>query len=376
MARFYKAFFFLLILPLVLYPQSQDIKFEHLSVEQGLSNNHIRSILQDHQGFMWFATGEGLNKYDGYKFTTYRHDPEDSTSLSHNDLTWVYENPSGDLWISTIGGGLNKYVREKDNFINYKHNPDDPESIITDVMQQTVGFQYNGTDVLWIGTQYGLDKMDLITHKFKHYPHTDKGFPYSYIEAMAVDSSGLVWIGGPAGLYKFDPRTELFTNYQNDPENPFSLSDNVVLSLWLDNSGILWVGTTGGGLNKFDPKKEQFIRYQHDPDNHHSLSNNWVSAIYKDRSGVLWVGTAAGGLNKFDPSGKQFSHYKHNPGNPNSISDNTVISIYEDKSGVLWVGTWGGINKFDPEKSKFSNYMSIPGNRNSISDSYIWSIFG
>jgi signal transduction histidine kinase/ligand-binding sensor domain-containing protein/CheY-like chemotaxis protein/AraC-like DNA-binding protein len=325
---------------------------------------------------MWIATEDGLNKYDGYKFTTYRHDPHDSTSLSNNNLTSLYDDPSGNLWISTIGGGLNKYNHEKDHFFNYTPDPNNPESISTNVMQQTVGFNYDGKAVLWVGTQFGLNKMDLVTQKFKHYQHSDKGFPYTYIEAMIVDSLGFVWIGcTEGGLYKFDPKTELFTNYQHDPENPYSLSDNSVSSIWLDSSGILWVGTSNGGLNKFDQKKEQFIRYQHDPYNPHSLSHKFVVAIYEDRAGILWVGTAAGGLNRFNRETGHFSHYKYEPGNSNSLGDNTVMCIYEDISSVLWVGTWEGIYKFDPGKTEFSDYKQIPGNPNSLSNSYIWSIY-
>jgi signal transduction histidine kinase/ligand-binding sensor domain-containing protein/DNA-binding response OmpR family regulator len=352
----------------------QGIKFEHISVEQGLSNAEVHDILQDDQGFMWFATKEGLNKYDGYKFTTYLHDPTDSTSLGSNNLTSLYEDPSGNLWISTIKGGLNKYIRETDNFISYKPQPDKPGNIISDVLQQTAGFNYNGKAVLWVGTQYGLNKLDLSTQKFKYYPHTQKGFPYTYIESLVVDSSGLVWMGcTEGGLYKFDPASELFTNYQHDPKNPYSISSSSIVSLWLDRSGILWIGTTEG-LNKFDPEKERFIRYQPDPQNPRSLSQKFLVAIYEDGAGNLWVGTATGGLNKFDPEMDQFRHYKFDPANPNSLSDNTVTCIYQDKSDVLWVGTWNGISKSDPGKVPFSNYVQIAGNRNSLNDNYITSI--
>ena len=114
MTRFYKAFIFFLTLPLVLHPQSQDIKFEHISVEQGLSHGDIHGILQDHQGFMWFATEDGLNKYDGYRISTFRHDLDDSTSLGSNFIRSLYEDSSGELWISTTGGALiNLIVRKK-----------------------------------------------------------------------------------------------------------------------------------------------------------------------------------------------------------------------------------------------------------------------
>jgi signal transduction histidine kinase/ligand-binding sensor domain-containing protein/DNA-binding response OmpR family regulator len=356
--------------------QAQEIKFEHISVEQGLSSSIVTSVLQDYQGFMWFGTKDGLNKYDGYTFTTYRNMPGDSTSLHNNDVTALYEDPSGNLWISTIGGGLNKYNREEDNFISYLPDPNNPESISSATMEQTAGYQYNGKDILWIGSANGLNKMDIAAQKFKYYPHSDKGHPYTYIETILVDTHGIVWFGcTEEGLYKFDPWTELFINYQHEPGNEHSLSNNTVMSICEDKSGIFWIGTAFGGLNKFDPEKEQFIRYQHDPKNPASLSNNWVHSLYEDREGNLWVGTAMGGLNRFDRENERFIHYQHDPGNPGSISDHTVIGICEDKSGVFWVGTFEGINKFDPGKIQFSEYKQLPGNPNSLSNNYIWSLY-
>ena len=112
MARFYKAFILFFVLPYILYPQSQDIKFEHLSVAQGLSLSWAVCILQDSRGFMWFGTDEGLNKYDGYKFTIFRHDPDNPNSLSHNAARSLFEDKSGNLWIGTTGGGIDKFDLE------------------------------------------------------------------------------------------------------------------------------------------------------------------------------------------------------------------------------------------------------------------------
>jgi ligand-binding sensor domain-containing protein len=376
MARFFKTFIIFLTYPLVVYPQYENIKFEHISVEQGLSSSIVTSILQDYQGFMWFGTKDGLNKYDGYTITTYRNKPGDSTSLSNNNVTSLYKDPSGNIWISTIGGGLNKYNREEDNFISFIPDPNNPESISSADMEQTAGNQYNGKDILWVGSANGLNKMDILAQKFKYYPHTDKGHPYSYIETILVDTYGFVWIGcSEGGLYKFNPQSEQFTNYHHESGNEHSLSNNTVMPIDEDKSGIFWIGTAFGGLNKFDPKTEQFTSYQHDPDNPFSLSNNWVHSLYEDRGGNLWIGTAMGGLNRFDRGNEQFIHYQHDPGNAGSISDHTVIGIYEDKSGVFWVGTFEGINKFDPGKIQFSAYKQFPGNPNSLSDSYIWSLY-
>jgi signal transduction histidine kinase/DNA-binding response OmpR family regulator/streptogramin lyase len=371
MVRFYNAFIYYLTLPLILFSQSPDIKFDHISVEQGLSHGNVNCILQDCQGFMWFGTEEGLNKYDGYKFTTYRHDPDDSLSLKSNWITSLYEDRSGVLWISTLGAGLFRFDRDKEKFFNYK-----PSGLTAITIEQIVEFRYGENDVLWVGGYNGLFKIALATSMCTHYPHTNQGTPYNWVITMLVDSSGKVLIGSrDGGLHIFNPETEQYIHYRHDPLNPSSLSSDKITSLYLDISGTLWIGTDDGGLNKFDRDKKQFIRYKHEPDNPKSLSSNQVWPIFEDRSGYLWVGTLVGGLNRFDRTTEQFTCYQQDPGQQNSLSDNSVISIYEDKSSVLWVGTYGGgLNKFDPNKSPFSKYTKKPGNPNSLCDNYITSV--
>jgi len=371
-----KLLFCFFCIPFILFAQSKDIKFERISVEQGLSNGIVHCILQDHQGFMWFATEDGLNKYDGYKFTTYRHVPDDSTTLANNYITTIYEDQSGVLWIGIVAGGLNRFNREKETFTNYIYNPNNPAGINSRSLQHIVETRYGGKNVLWIGAKHGLNKMDITAKIFKHYPPTNQGHPYNFIHAVVIDSSRNVWIGcANGGIYKFDPETEQYTHYKHNPGNQNSLSHDQILSLYLDNSGILWIGTRGGGLNKFDLESEKFIRYKHESNNPYSLRNNVINSIYEDQSGVLWICTADGGLNRFNRETEQFIHYKHEPGNPNSLSSNNVMYIYEDKSGVHWVGTNNGLNKFDSRKTQFSDFRQIPGNSNSLSNNYITSVY-
>jgi signal transduction histidine kinase/ligand-binding sensor domain-containing protein/DNA-binding response OmpR family regulator len=365
-----KSLISLLAFPIILYAQSQNLRFEHISVEQGLSHEKVRCILQDSQGFMWFGTDDGLNNYDGYNFSTYRFDPDDSTSIGSNSIADLFEDHLGTLWIGTITGGLNKFNREKEIFTRYKYNRDNPSGISSNDVKQIREFRYEEKDVLWIGTGGGLNKMDMVTQEFNYYPHTKKKFPYTYIESMVVDSSGIVWFGTTeGGLYKFNPITEQYTNYQHDPDNPNSISNNRILSLCLDRSGILWIGTVDVRLNKFDPKNNVFLSYQLDPDNPSILRSNFAIAIYEDRRGTLWVGTGLTGLNKFDRQTEQLTRYINEPGDPTSLSDNTILDIFEDKSGVMWIGTWGGVNKIDPGKIQFSVYKNIPGNPNSLNGS-------
>jgi len=358
------------------YSQSQDIKFEHISVEHGLSHEIVRCILQDRFGFMWFGTEQGVCRYDGYKFTIYRHDPDNSTTIGGNYITTLFEDKKGVIWVGTLGGGLNKFNREKNSFTRFLYNPQNPDGISSNSTEQIAEYHFDGRDILWIGSAHGLNRMDMTTEEFEHFLPSDKPYPYNYIESLVLDSSGNVWIGcARGGLYKFDPKTEEFTHQQFDPKDPHSSDDNTVMSLFLDQSGTLWVGTFEGGVYKFEQNMEKFTHYQHNPKDPFSLSSNFVVSIHEDHNGILWIGTANGGLNKFNKKTGQFIRYRHDSGDPTSLCDNSVVSIYEDRSGVLWLGTWGGINKIDPRKSCISDFKQLPGNPNSLNDSHIWSIY-
>ncbi len=366
--------------------RDNDIRFEHISLEQGLSQSVVLCILQDSKGFMWFGTQDGLNRYDGYEFTVYKHDPENPNSLSDNFIQSLYEDQSGALWIGTNGGGLDRFDRETEQFIHYQHDPNDPHSLsnnqIWSVYQDQAG-------VLWIGTfGGGLNRFDRETEQFIHYQN-DPDDPHSLSNDIVLpiyeDREGMLWIGTyGGGLDRFDRETEQFIHYQNDPDDPHSLSDNAVCSIYEDRAGVLWIGTQDGGLNRFDRDTEQFIHYQNDPNDPHSLSNNDVHSIYQDREGVLWLGTVGGGLDRlvlsdaegFDRDTAQFIHYQNDLNDPHSLSDNTVYSIYQDQAGVLWIGTFGGgLNKFDRSTERFARYQTDPNDPHSLSDSTVWSIY-
>jgi len=160
-----------------LYAQNRPVKFERLSLEQGLSQSSANCILQDSKGYMWFGTQDGLNKYDGYSFTVYRHDVLDSNSLSGAWVLSIYEDRAGALWIGTWGGGLNKFDRDTERFTRLVNDPKNPHSL----------------------------------------SHNDVGSIYE-------DHAGMLWIGTSSGLNKFDRDTERFTHFVNDPQNPHSLS--------------------------------------------------------------------------------------------------------------------------------------------------------
>ncbi|MCP5045627.1 MAG: hypothetical protein GY940_00535, partial [bacterium] len=219
---------------------------------------------------------------------------------------------------------------------------------------------------LWVGTDAGgLNKLDKTSGQFIQYRH-DSQNPHSLsnnsVQFVCEDRSGMLWVGTfGGGLNKFDKKSRKFSHYYHDPHDPNSLSHNNVLYIYEDRSRALWIGTYGGGLNKLDQNRSQFTHYQHRDADPQSLSNNDVRTIYQDRSGALWIGTWGGGLNKFDKQSGGFTRFQHDPGDPHSLSYDIVRSIYEDRSGTLWVGTNDGLNKFDPANKKFRSYHEKDG---------------
>jgi ligand-binding sensor domain-containing protein/signal transduction histidine kinase len=402
--------------------QSASLRFDTLSVEDGLSQSSVRAIYQDAQGFMWFGTEDGLNKYDGYSFTIFRHDPENTTSLSDNTITAIYQDTQGDiwfgtasgldrlrpetetfehflylpgdpsslggtsvtaivedtharLWVATSDGGLSQYNRETNTFVRYPHDPNNPDSPISD---QTNALSADAKGGLWIGTYEGLDYFDTNTGQFTHYrndPSSARSLRDNRVLALFIDRSGIVWVGTEeGGLNRFNPVDGTFLAYQNRVNNPYTISSNLVRAIYEDGNGQLWVGGRDG-VNLFNRRDDYFTRYQHDPNDSHSLSNNQVLSIYSDRSGVLWIGTFGGGMSKYVQNNDRFTLYQHRPNVTTSLSDDVVYSIYEDRGGTLWVGTMeGGLNRLDEESVIFYSYQHNPSNPASIGSNDVRAI--
>jgi PAS domain S-box-containing protein len=325
-----------------------NLKFEHLTTDHGLANNIVWGIVQDNRGFMWFSSLDGLNRYDGYNFKVYKHDPEDPNSLSDNLIRQIYSDRSGILWLTTFAGGLNKFDPETEEFVRYQHDPADPKSLSDNAVRAI--YEDRAGD-LWLGTLGGLNKFEPATGTFVHYRH-DPADPASLADdqvfSIYEDQAGNLWVGTwNGGLDKFDRESESFTHFQHDPDDPNSLSHNSVTAIFQDKAAKLWIGTWGGGLNQFIPETMQFIRYQYDPGDPTSIGSDAVVAIYQDQSDLLWFGTLGGGLNLFDPPTATFIRYQHDEIDPYSLSHNDVTAIYEDAEGTLWLGTrTGGINKY------------------------------
>ncbi len=374
----------ILLFSQIVLAQNNEVKFEHISIEQGLSQSSVFTIFQDSKGFLWFGTLDGLDKYDGYKFSVYRSVPHDSNSLSDNTIFKIYEDRNGILWIGTLGGGLDKFDRSTDKFTSFRFSPHDSMSLsnnnVRSILEDTHGN-------LWIGTNNGLNKFNKKSSRFTRYvnePGSHNSLSNNYIWCIyeAPSQPGILWIGTYNGLNKFDITTNKFTSYKYNAGDPHSISNNYVWSIIEGSPGILWIGTNNG-LNKFNTKSGKFTRYLRNNKDTHSISNNNVWSLCKDSNGSILAGTLGGGLNKmvkgkseqYNKTKVSFVHYEYDPGNPNSLSHNYVWSIYQDRTGVLWIGTDVGLNKLDPEKEKFRHYKSLPYDPNSLSNNEVTAIY-
>jgi ligand-binding sensor domain-containing protein/signal transduction histidine kinase len=350
------------------------LRFDHISIEQGLSQSSVQVIFQDRRGFLWFGTEDGLNRYDGYNVKIYKPDPDAINSLSDRWITSIVEDREGYLWIATRLG-LNRYNPRTEEFIRFLHDDANPVSLIDNHINV---LYLDKNDNLWIGTTSGLDLFDRANGSFKHYvysPSQQEGISGKSITALYQDSRGRFWVGTDrGGLNRFDPSNNRFIPYQNMPGDSSTISSNHVTAIVEDRRSTLWVGTAEG-LNKFHPDSGTFERFLYDDKDDQSIASNVIRDLYVDITGNLWIATSKG-LDRLAMGGKRFIHYRHDPTFSKSLSEDDVLSIYEDRGGILWVGTWGGgVNKYDRMRDYFAYYRNDPEDTNSLSDNSIISIY-
>ena len=402
------------------FSQNQSLKFEHIGTAEGLSQLNINCIIQDRNGFIWVGTRDGLNKYDGYKFTIYNYNPKDDNSLSNNYVQDIAEDKEGNLWLATEGGGINKFDVKHNKFTRYRHDNNNPNALSHNSInkitvdaddnlwigteiggldffnQKTKSFYHyihSGHDVnsignnvrsiledsnhnLWVGTLGGgLNLLDRKTNTFKRFQHSNtdqKTISGNAVTCIFEDKSHQIWVGTQAdGLNLFDTRTNTFTHYLHDEKNANSISANDLLCLNEDEEGNLWIGTENGGLSILKKGTNEFYNYGHDEIDKNSINGNSIYAIRRDRIGNMWLGAFSGGINLFKRSTKSFNHFTHNS-SPNSLSDNFVLDLFEDKADNIWIGTdGGGLNKFNPKNGSFTTFKHDPLSKNSISGNYV-----
>jgi ligand-binding sensor domain-containing protein/signal transduction histidine kinase/AraC-like DNA-binding protein len=357
------------------------IRFKKYTVENGLSDSNINAICQDQFGFIWIGTDNGLNRFDGYEFKIYSHDPNDTTTICHKEVSSVLIDKEGNLWVGSRWNGLSLYNRKTDTFKRFINNPCDS----TTISYNYINYLFEDCEGnLWVGTNIGLNLFDKKTHSFIRYFGPSEFHSLirtSTIKTIYEDKEGILWIGTFGnGLIEYNRKKNSMIHHIKQEDNPYSLSGNMITSVIEDHYGNLWIGTIDGGLNLFDKKYRRFIKYYHDAKNKYSIGNNTIFCMYVDKKNNFWIGTENGGLNRaiyeLNSKNVSFEKYVNNKNIDHSINSNTIRCLLEDRQGNFWIGTYkNGINVLLVNMKKFRHYTSEPNNRNSLSYHHVTTIF-
>jgi ligand-binding sensor domain-containing protein/serine phosphatase RsbU (regulator of sigma subunit) len=352
--------------------QTNEVIFNHYTVDDGISQSSVSCILQDSQGYLWFGTQDGLNRFNGYSFERYYHNPLDTTSISDG---WVYsitEDAAGNIWIGTRGG-LNKFDKKKGAFEQVLAKPG-KNSIFNNLVYGVT--YYDG--MLLINTPPVLNIMNLQTKVVTQYKNTldleKKTSSYEKSFPVVVDKKKNVWIASAKGLSKFNLSDKKFHNYATVPGDRSSIPDNYINTLYEDNQGEIWIGTTNG-FCRYDRSTDHFIQFST------TFKNNSILSILQDNKGNFWFGTFGGGLNliTFDQQKKRFlsfNNYTNNINNGKTIVSDVVSSLYEDRSHIIWIGSFLGLNKLDLKPKKFLLYKKTESEHSiNLLDNFIASVY-
>ncbi len=423
-------YFIIFLLSTNSFGQYQDIEFDHYTTNDGLSHGYVYCITQDSKGFIWIGTANGLNRFDGLSFKSYLFNPNDTNSISSNEIDDFIQDSLDNLWIIT-NRILNVYNRNKDNFskkLFRVNNKIYDNLFLVSCFIDSKGF-------FWVGARGAIFRFKLYNNPQIYKSVIDaeryildeddlgelnRSTTFSFIE----DKKNNIWIASFSNkLFYFDnrknkfipqpinhPDAKKFSNKQKflikdhdgdfivaiewnglllwkRNENIFNLykpngtntgpNDNILFGLAEDRYGQIWIGSRNkGGVNIFNKKTGKFIYYLHDESNPYSLNTNSINCFYQDKTGTMWIGTGTSkGINKYSPNKKKFNRYYSNLKNPDGLNFNNILCFDESKSGDIWIGTdGGGLNKLNRRTGKFLHYMNDPSNPNSLSSNSIISI--
>lgn len=398
-----------------------SLRFDRITIEEGLAQNSVYAILQDRRGYMWFATEDGLHRYDGYRFHIYRHDPADPHSISDNFIVSLLEAADGSIWVGTYNRGLNRYDPLTDRFTRYRHDAADAASLANDII---LALAEDGQGHIWVGTDDGLDRLDPATGRFTHFRAgqgpasallhnriwslyrdsrdtiwigTQYGLNYLLpaegtvhvvdvpsrfadwlrgrtISAIREDSARRLWVGVRKGLLLIDEEKKVIKAYGAATGDKRGLSNADVRTIVPSRRGDLWIGTYGGGLNRFDPDTETFEVFRHDPVVLSSLNSDYIVAGYEDATGVIWLGTDTAGAARFNPATRIFAHFRHHPIDKNSLLHSMVWAVFRDSRGMVWIGTEAGLSRLDRKTGRYTHYRHAAGDPTSIPEGSVVTI--
>lgn len=403
-----------------LFSQTENFKFIHLTTGDGLSGSNINYILQDKKGFMWFATNEGLNRYDGYEFRIYKNIPGDSLSISNNKIESLLEDSQGNLWvcttnglnlynrqhdnfsfltsdkansnslshnyvreiiedkdvfwITTLGGGINQYNRKTNTFKHFRHDPKNSKSISLDWVWTV---NKDSQNRLWFGTLgKGLNLFNRETGSFTRFQFSEHNTAINSIRCIFELSENVFLIGTNAGLVRFTyvNKTARFRHYKHNKNDEYSISGGHIFDIFKDSLANIWVANQLG-LDIYNPKTDKFYHVPCNDRNINSISTDEIWDIEQDNQGQVWFGTYKGGINILNLNQKHFKFRKHNPDDNSSLVNTSVLAFEEINNNVFWLGIdHGGLSKFDLDKGTLKTYKHIPKDDRSLSADAVLSI--
>jgi len=385
----------------------------HLTVNDGLSQNLVYCMLQDQNGFLWFGTPDGLNRYDGYEFKIFYYDPRNQAGIGDNSVRTLLGDNNGTIWIGTEQSGLNQYLPELGLFKNYGlPQQADPSKTFT-----VNALAPNGDKQLWVGTNQGLWVFDKKTLQWiPEAVPVNSAEPSLEIAALLTDQKNTLWIGSDQGLFHGTPGSGQFQRYINDPENPGSLYANYIYTLFEDSFGKIWIGTSRG-LNTVDPvsgdmkrihirtegspvkitsiietadhylwlstNRKGLFRYHPETQSQYhlprsvkgstGLSPSGFTDLLIDRDSLLWIASRGMGIDVFNLR-QPFHYYPSIPGDPNSLSNPSVRAILLDEDSTLWVGGYGGLDAFPPGGGNAVHYRYQPGKIPSLPIPFVYAL--
>ena len=361
--------------------QADDMLFQKLGVEHGLSDLTVRSIVQDKEGYMWFGTNNGLNRYDGNEIFNYFFDRNDPNSLRGNLIYCLFVDSRNNLWVGTWGGGLSLYNRDLDNFITFTHDPADRGSIGHNDIWHV--YEDSGGN-LWVATQRGLDRFDYESHTFENHladlslPGESENLKRKAFSCITEKADGTLWIAiWKHGLLNYDQQNRrIIRHYVHEPGNKHTLSTSEINTLFTDRERALWIGTYKGDLERMVYKDgvAVFEKYTSGPAPT-GISDDRINFIIEDQQGYMWIGTEAG-LNILNKKNGYIEQYFHHAGQDQSLSSNHLWSAYVSTNGLIWIGTLeGGVNVYDPWRRKFTSSYPAINEAKELPKKFVKSIF-
>ena len=411
--RYFYLFIVILLLNPPLFGQDEYVRFQRITINEGLSLSSVYNIYQDSKGFMWFGTEDGLNKFDGQSITVYGATTDQHNILANKWIELVYEDKSGMIWLGSRGG-LTKYNPRRGVFTAIQHDPASPLSLSNDTVTAIAADLRNE---VWVGTFQGLNHVDRITNEVERVIPEEEELVglTSRITGFLQDESGTFWISTYQGLYSYDRKSGLFFNETAEG----LVNNNIPIYHMAHREDALWLGT-GIGLVKMDltlERQHRLIPLEFaEPEARitrvlpdrlgqvwiqtreglycyrglelglqkvlgtggttHSLALDPTEPLLEDKDGFIWFGSYGDGVYKIDPATLAYKHYYHNSADPQSLSENSINCIFQDRSDALWFGTFGaGISILDPKSNRFTLFKNNPFNVNSLSSSFVWTIF-